>query len=455
MSETQSDCRATPPRGWVGSLLGIVVFGYLTGVLVAEFETFPYDPFLRRPLRALEVVFARSDGLWRDPDTRLARSPYWLPSSGGDTGVLRRKEGRAPGLTLYGSLPESSARLVDSEGNVLHTWSLKFREAWPNPGHIRWPVSEHRTGWAAVELLPDGDLLAIYHANGDTPYGYGLVRVDRDSSLVWKYPGHAHHDLEILPNGEILVLTVDVEEPIPEVRDRVESGMMLSDDVVRLSADGEELERISLTRAFQRSGRASLLRRWHDADEPWDVLHTNNVERVGADFAEHHEFAEPNHVLLSFRSLNAVGLLDPTSERMDWLRRGPWLQQHDPDPLPNGHLMVFDNRGGGGAGGYSRILEFDPESGEVVWSYSGSESAPFSTDWSGEQVLLSNGNVLISSPAQSRIFEVSRQGEIVWDFRNPSQRVVDGRTYTALTPVHHVRRLPRSQLDFVDRPTAD
>ena len=36
-------------------------------------------------------------------------------------------------------------------------------------------------------LYPNGDLLAIYEAAGDTPWGYGLYKMDKDSRLIWKY----------------------------------------------------------------------------------------------------------------------------------------------------------------------------------------------------------------------------------------------------------------------------
>ena len=57
---------------------------------------------------------------------------------------------------------------------------------------------------------------------------------------------------------------------------------------------------------------------------------------------------------------------------------GLFLGQHDPDFLPNGHLMVFDNAGRRRpvAGRRSRIVEIDPATRAVVWSYDGGDE-PF------------------------------------------------------------------------------
>jgi hypothetical protein len=107
--------------------------------------------------------------------------------------------------------------------------------------------------------------------------------------------------------------------------------------------------------------------------------------------------------------------------------------QHDPTWLGTAddlRVLVFDNGGGRPDGsGWSEVLElrlpFDAERGftrafgdaEPVWSYSDPERF-FSAFVSGAQ-RLPNGNTLICSGAGGRIFEVTRAGEIVWDYANP------------------------------------
>ena len=102
---------------------------------------------------------------------------------------------------------------------------------------------------------------------------------------------------------------------------------------------------------------------------------------------------------------------------------GPFLMQHDPDFLPNGHLLVFDNRITGAMPrfGHSRLLEIDPVTREVVWSYQGTDKEPFYTDSGGTQQLLPNGNVLAVEIQGGRVFEVARGAggdRIVWEYVN-------------------------------------
>ncbi|MFB6375146.1 MAG: arylsulfotransferase family protein, partial [Bradymonadaceae bacterium] len=64
----------------------------------------------------------------------------------------------------------------------------------------------------------------------------------------------------------------------------------------------------------------------------------------------------------------------------------------------------------------SRIMHFDPTTHEVEWVYDGSAKRPFGSDVLGSQQMLPNGNVLITSSREGRIFEVSPSGRVVWEF---------------------------------------
>lgn len=76
--------------------------------------------------------------------------------------------------------------------------------------------------------------------------------------------------------------------------------------------------------------------------------------------------------------------------------------------------MIFDN---GWHKGSSRIVELDPRTEEIVWSY---EPGPeFFSRRGGMAQPLPNGNLLLTQQDAGRVFEITRQGEIVWDFWNP------------------------------------
>jgi len=109
--------------------------------------------------------------------------------------------------------------------------------------------------------------------------------------------------------------------------------------------------------------------------------------------------------------------------------------QHDahmiPEKLPGeGNIMVFDNQGAAGFPPIylnmfpgSRVLEIDPVSKEIVWQYDASKSGrPFWTFYSSfisSARRLPNGNTLICEGMNGRLFQVSHEAEIVWEFINP------------------------------------
>ena len=54
-----------------------------------------------------------------------------------------------------------------------------------------------------------------------------------------------------------------------------------------------------------------------------------------------------------------------------------------------------------------------------VWSYSAEDKTSFFSSFISGAHRLPGGNTLICSGAQSRIFEVTPEGEVVWDYLNP------------------------------------
>jgi hypothetical protein len=63
--------------------------------------------------------------------------------------------------------------------------------------------------------------------------------------------------------------------------------------------------------------------------------------------------------------------------------------------------------------GRSRVLEIDPGTGSIVWSYDGTESDPLDSYIRGGAQRLADGNTLISESTAGRIVEVAPDGTIV------------------------------------------
>ena len=328
-------------------------------------------------------------------------------------GVTTHLEGEAqPGLTVYCSEETDEVRWVDLQGKVHHRIMV--------PG-------------AKCKLLEPtglGDLLIL---------GDGIItRVEKSGTVIWRAgeeydPRRAgrqasfHHDLGITRGGQILTLTNNNRL----VRYKGTKIPIRDDEITLLNGKGKRLRSCSLYDLFKgliKPERLDLIHKqvireglkavgWDDVT---DVLHANTLEVMKAGTA----FGRQGQVLVAGRYLDLVALLDLRRKKVVW-SWGPGELQwpHHPSVLDNGNLLIFDN---GSVRKWSRVIELDPKKKAIVWSYpAGEGDGTFFSDTRGSAQALAGGTVLITESDRGRIFEVTRQGKLVWEFWNPE--LVEGK----------------------------
>jgi hypothetical protein len=339
-------------------------------------------------------------------------------------GVARHDAARAQaGLNLVTSGHGPEAILMDMAGKELHRWRYDYRDI-PGAPPLDGPT---QNTFRRAHPFPDGSLLAIYG-------GRGLVKLSRASELVWFYPERAHHDLALTPEGEILTL-IREERQIP----RVGREPLIDDYVVRLTPEGRETQRVSVLDCLLDSRFASYVR-----DAPvrrGDMLHTNSLELLdGAHAGVHPAFAAGN-VLVCARELDLVAVLDLRRRTALWALRNDWRAPHDPTLTDDGHLLIFDNLGNRG---HSRVLELDPRAGAELWAWRAEPAERFSSLFCGTAARLSGGNTLITESCKGRAFEVTREGDVVWEYVNPHRA---GARDELIAALFEVLRLPPDYLE--------
>src|SRR3546814_9908425 len=109
---------------------------------------------------------------------------FWQPERRPDKGVTLNTPDAYPGYTLYTSGHASEASLISLDGKVLHRWQLSFSAVWNETSPVKEPMPDNFFYWRKARLLPDGGLLAIFVVTGDTPWGYGMVKLDKDSNVI-------------------------------------------------------------------------------------------------------------------------------------------------------------------------------------------------------------------------------------------------------------------------------
>jgi arylsulfotransferase ASST len=345
-----------------------------------------------------------------------------------EVGVIMVDSARAfKGLNFYISGDRPAAYLLDMTGKLIHEWSLDSREAWPDR-----PAMKH---WRKAHLFKNGDILAIYQGPGS-----GLVRLDRESKLLWKYRGDCnnggpHHDLDVADDGRIFLLTsrrvVDLDYKKLKLRSPI-----MEDYITVLNRDGEEIKSFSIIDAFLNSDYSSILKSMRKAG---DIFHTNTIEILKGGGVNKTRSLPAGGLLISIPHLDTIAVITPEEEKVVWAMSKGWEAQHQPTLLDNGNILIFDNKGNDGN---SRVIEVSPLSGEIIWQYQGDPPESFLSKTCGSNQRLPNGNTLITDTEAGRAFEVTPEGEVVWDFINPHRAGEDKELTASLFDLIRLETIP-------------
>ncbi|WP_309381544.1 arylsulfotransferase family protein [Cerasicoccus frondis] len=396
-------------------LIGLIAF--LTGIVIMETKSWPYsvvqeittwaDGHAEEESSILEKVVNDLD---IEP-ARLITEVDWAPYENLDfkevTIPNRRSRAEKPLVYVSPNAPKGyriihgsfdfenglhGAILLDAEGNCIHQWTINLKEL----DHRS--ISADSTFPHGFAILPDGSIITAF----DSLY-HGILRLDKDSNIVWANPGNYHHTIS--PDDEGGLWTFKVY------------------DLVRLSADtGEVLEQIEYRKEMLPANMSDTdLFGVPTVDSPrgsampqGDPLHPNDVEPLPPELAEAFPMFQAGDLLVSYRDLNLVCVFDRETHEIKWWRVGFARRQHDPDWQPDGLISVFDNNMHRGP---ARIVTIDPETYDVETLVDG-EEIQFKSWHRGKHQITEAGNVLVTSSVQGRVFEITPDGEIVFEFLN-------------------------------------
>jgi len=351
------------------------------------------------------TVEAPDAGDTADEDfTALVALPYlsWSDEEADpeQLGVTLWDEERAwTGFNLYTN-DVNEAYVMDMAGRRLQAWTLP----------------EEYTHCEHFELLAGGSI-------GMVCVGQGLVKLDRESNIVWELRQRVHHDLAVRDDGTYLVPIVD--------RWREYQGRRVGfDGVAQVSAEGE------ISSRWRTWSHLEALQKLHDPnslDEPFageppekrfDYYHLNTVEVLpDTPLGRRDARFRAGNILICLRNVHLIVVLDQETQAVTWSwGPGELSFPHMPTMLANGNILLFDN---GVASESTRVIELEPVSNEIVWAYQGDPPESFFSKHRGSNQRLPNGNTLICESEKGHVFEVDSRGGLVWEFWNPE--IKDGR----------------------------
>lgn len=319
--------------------------------------------------------------------------------------TVYKQEKAYDGYTLFTPISgDGTVYLIDMMGQLVHTWKMLY------------------PGWLA-RLLPNGHLLF----DGKTEAGFlnlggktgVVIEAGWEGDILWKYEMDTlHHDHFRKPNGNTILLCW---EKLPEEMASKIKGGLPSRDTTDKTMWSDML--------FEIDRNGKVIWDWHSHE------HLDPEEDAICPFCSRREwawcnavFVTPNGgILTSLRQINTVGIIDRGSGDWKWkFGRGILGHQHDPTQLENGNILIFDNGAHIPDSPRSRVIEVDPKDNKIVWEYSDPNYLGFFSFIVGGAQRLPNGNTLICEGYRGRIFEVTLQKEIVWEYRSPFKGKVGG-----------------------------
>ncbi len=305
------------------------------------------------------------------------------------------------GYTLF-SANGQNAYLIDMDGRFVHQWTCEL-------------------GITNPTLLPNGSLITLAMPSPDVEGQRGLngqsaacYELDWDSRITWRYDDPwIHHDYERLPNGNtLLVKWMDLPKSlVSKVKggyhaDDDDPKTMLGDAVIEVTPDGEIV---------------NTWKSWHHFDPRTEVT---------GPFYHRKEWSHCNSIslapngdwLMSFRKFDAIMQVNPKTGKIRW-KHGDGIKfasQHDVKYVTKNTISIFDNGCFRRSGmQFSRVLEIDAKTKEVLWEYADDPPFSFFTLMGGSADVLPNNNVLICETSKGQFFEVTRDKKVVWEYINP------------------------------------
>lgn len=403
---------------------------------------------------------------------------FLLASQGAEAGNatvgwVQSAPGAFVGYTIFSPSQSNNAYLVDSYGRMVNTWTTNYR-----PGN-------------AVYLMEDGNLLRAAKPNGGLPpisaggYG-GIVQIlDWDSNVLWEYDYsssvvNAHHDVEPLPNGNILILAWELKtgaEAIAAGRNPalLTEGELWPEHIIEVTPTGPTTGNIvwewHLWDHLIQDFDASMANFGVVADHP-ELVNINAAQNGAADWIHANSIdynPELDQIVISANRLDEIWIIDHSTTTAEAAghtggaqgRGGDILYrwgnpQHYGAGLPSdqrlynqhcvewvptgfpgaGNITIFNNgndRPGGPfttideittpvdmSGGYPSLAPgsaFGPTA--LTWTYQDPVPTNFFSSFISGVRRLPNGNTVICNGPQGRFFEVNDAGERVWGYNNP------------------------------------
>jgi hypothetical protein len=370
-------------------------------------------------------------------------------------GLLHNTVEASEGYTLFSPDSNNSVYLINNCGEAINEWTFTER-----PG-------------LTCYLLENGNLLRAGQNSLETR--------DWDNNIVWSYDMQAagynqHHDIEPLPNGNILCLLrydYTSAEIIAEGKDpNFIDAVFKLDELIELQPVGTNSATVVWEWKFMdhfiqdfdntKANYGSIIDHPELIDINFNNLTTDITHLNSIDYNQ-----TLDQIIISARHMSEIYILDhstttaeaathsggdhgkggdllwrwgnPLAYKQGTLADQKLFLQHDARWVKAGYadggkISVFNN-GGDGSYTFSSIHILTPEiiAGDYQMENSMYKPTAFEWSWNGSILgttvhegkksgtqSLPNGNMMVCETASGRISEIKKDGTLLWSYKNPT-----------------------------------
>lgn len=372
------------------------------------------------------------------------------------------------GYTLFAPITSTKTYLIDNKGYLVHSWNSSYK-----PGQ-------------AVMLLEDGSLLRTASLNnpdfnsGGT--GGRIEKYDWDGNLTWSFDYSSstyctHHDVESLPNGNILLISWENKsyddavaagknpsllgsdtwsEKIIEVKPNGSTGgdivwewhawdhlvqdfdasknnygsVAAHPELINLNFGPSMEDWLHINSVRYDSAKDQILVSVHNFSEIWIIDHSTTT----AEAASHTggNSGKGGDILFRWGNPRAYDEGTTSDQKLFGQHDARWIEQGLPGA---GDILIFNNGQGRTGGNYSTVDEITPPSpvngnyitessgrygpDSLTWQYRAENPSSFYAQNISGADRLPNGNTLICQGTAGRFFEADSAGNVVWEYINP------------------------------------
>jgi hypothetical protein len=235
--------------------------------------------------------------------------------------------------------------------------------------------------------------------------------IKKDGTIEILSEAEYHHSMEIDYDGNFWLPGIN------KLNNRFKKIIAIEYEdnlIVKLSKKGKELFKRSVTEILIQNGFIGLV--WGTNTDVVNPIHLNDIQPTSTDS----DYWKKGDIFVSLRSLSTVFLYRPSTDKILWLKTGPWLSQHDVHIINNHQISIFGNDIIRSTGKLinirNEVYVYDFKEDTVITPYSNflNKSQP-RTITEGRQKILENGDLFIEDTNNGRLLRGSKS-DVLWEY---------------------------------------